>query len=101
MPSRTYRTCERIMEAVVKAGYIRQIPWSHLRKFIKKVAGGDKRTIEAYREHLLDFDFVKPGSPSLKVEKIRVFDINLMMLPYAQTRLDEIMNAEKVIVERK
>ena len=101
MPSRTYRTCERIMEAVVKAGYLQKISWQTLRKFIKKIAGGDKRTVDAYREHLVDFEFMKPFPPSTNPGKARLYTIDLMKLPYAQTRLDEIMNAEKVIVERK
>ena len=108
MTSRTYRTCERIMEAVVKAGYVKQIDWWNLRKFIKKIAGGDRRTLEAYREHLLDFEFLEAHAVSFdsRLRKssgggILTFNINLMMLPYAQTRLDEIVQARKVIAERK
>jgi hypothetical protein len=85
------------MEAVVKAGFIKQIPWTRLRKIIKLVAGGDQRTLAAYREHLVDFGFLK----DLQTEKIPVFEINLLKLDYAQTRLDEIVQARKVIAERK
>jgi hypothetical protein len=85
------------MEAVVKAGFIKQIPWTRLRKIIKLVAGGDQRTLAAYREHLVDFGFLK----DLQTEKIPVFEINLMKLPYAQTRLDDVIRLEKrVIVEK-
>ena len=96
------------MEAVVKKGYLRQIGWFDLKKIIKRIAGGDRRTVEAYRQHLIDFEFLKPYAPSLEAKmkdvragKVHVFDINLMMLPYAQTRLDEIVQARKVIAERK
>jgi len=95
------------MEAVVKAGFIKQIDWWNLRKFIKKIAGGDRRTLEAYREHLLDFEFLEAHAVSFdsRLRKssgggILTFNINLMMLPYAQTRLDEIIQYEqKVIVQ--
>ena len=98
MTSRTYRTCERIMEAVVKADFIQRIPWPALKKIIKRVAGGDRRTVDAYREHLQDFQFLK----ELRTVSVTpIFDINLMKLPYAQTRLDEIVQARKVIAERK
>jgi hypothetical protein len=86
------------MEAVVKAGFIKQIPWPALRKIIKRVAGGDKRTLKAYREHLVDFEFLK----ELQTEVIPVFEINLVKLDYAQTSLDEILSLEKkVIAEEK
>ena len=98
MTSRAYRTCERIMEAVVKDGCIHRVPWPTLKKIIKRVAGGDKRTVEAYREHLQDFQFLKVLQT---VSTTPIFEINLMMLPYAQTRLDEIVQARKVIAERK
>lgn len=96
------------MEAAVNKGYVLQIGWLDLKKIIKRIAGGDKRTVEAYRQHLLDFEFLKPYAPSLEAKmkdvrsgKIHVFTINLMMLPYAQTRLDEIIQSRKVIATRK
>lgn len=96
MTSRTYRTCERIMEAVVKAGFLKQISWPALKKIIKRVAGGDRRTVNAYREHLVDFEFLK----ELQTDVVPVFEIDLMKLPYAQTRLDEPIRMEnRVIVE--
>ena len=96
MTSRTYRTCERIMEAVVKAGFLKQISWPALKKIIKRVAGGDRRTANAYREHLVDFEFLK----ELQTDVVPVFEIDLMKLPYAQTRLDEPIRMEnRVIVE--
>ena len=98
MTSRTYRTCERIMEAVVKANFIQRVPWPALKKIIKRVAGGDRRTVEAYREHLQDFEFLKILQT---ISSTPIFEVNLMKLPYAQTRLDEIVQARKVIAERK
>ena len=96
MTSRTYRTCERIMETVVKAGFLKQISWPALKKIIKRAAGGDKRTVRAYREHLVDFEFLQ----ELRTEVFPVFEIDVMKLPYAQTRLDERIRVEnRVIVE--
>ncbi|NIO37025.1 hypothetical protein GTO27_04910 [Candidatus Bathyarchaeota archaeon] len=96
MTSRTYRTCERIMAAVVHAGFLKQISWPALKKVIKRVAGGDRRTVNAYREHLVDFEFLQ----ELQTDVVPVFEIDLMKLPYAQTRLDERIRVEKrVIVE--
>ena len=97
MTSRTYRTCERVMEAVVSAGFLKQIPWPALRRIIKRVAGGDARTVRAYRGHLVDFDFLR----ELHTEVVPVFEVNLMKLDYAQTRLDELVQARRVIVESK
>ena len=107
MTSRTYRTCERIMEAVVGSGFTYQIPWIKLKTFIKKVAGGDPRTLKNYREHLLEFGFVEIANPPTIKEMLShitgrthpIFQINLLKLPYAQTRLDEIIQAKKVIVQ--
>jgi len=73
------------MEAVVKAGFVQKIPWNQLKVIIKCVAGGDKRTLNAYREHLVDFGFLK----DLKRTVTPVFEVNITKLPYAQTRLDE------------
>lgn len=84
------------MEAVVKSGFLKQISWPALRKIIKRIAGGDQRTVRAYREHLVDFGFLK----QLQTEVIPVFEIDLLKLPYAQTRLDEIMKAERVMQEK-
>jgi hypothetical protein len=96
------------MEAVVKANFVKRIDWWTLRKFIKRIAGGDKRTVEAYREHLLDFEFIKPHAASteamLKDIQARthlIFEINLLKLPYAQTRLDEIIQYEKKVMQEK
>lgn len=97
MVSRTHRTCERSMEAVVKEGFIKHIPWPALRKIIKRVAGGDKRTLKAYREHLVDFEFLK----ELQTEVIPVFEVNLMKLDYAQTSLDEVIRLEKRVMTEK
>jgi hypothetical protein len=85
------------MEAVIKAGFIKQIPWPALRKIIKRIAGGDKRTLKAYREHLVDFEFLK----ELQTEVIPVFEINLLKLDYAQTSLDEIFQLEKRVIRKK
>ncbi len=66
------------------------------KKIIKRVAGGDRRTVNAYRKHLVDFEFLK----ELQTDVVPVFEIDLMKLPYAQTRLDERIRVEKqVIVE--
>ena len=97
MSSRTYRTCERIMEAVVKAGFIKQVPKRQLVRIIKRVAGGDKRTVEAYLEHLVDFEFLE----DLHRRTVPIYEINLVKLDYAQTRLDELVQSRKVIAERK
>jgi hypothetical protein len=85
------------MEAVVKAGFIKQVSWPALRKIIKRVAGGDKRTLRAYREHLVDFGFLK----DLQTEVIPVFEINLVKLDYAQTCLDEALRLEKRVIAEK
>ncbi|NIU39506.1 hypothetical protein GWN65_05960 [Candidatus Bathyarchaeota archaeon] len=66
------------------------------KKIIKRVAGCDRRTVRAYRKHLADFEFLK----ELQTDVVPVFEIDLMKLPYAQTRLDERIRVEKqVIVE--
>jgi hypothetical protein len=85
------------MEAVVREGCIKQISWPALRKIIKRVAGGDKRTLKAYREHLVDFEFLK----ELQTEVIPVFEINLVKLDYAQTSLDEVVRLEKRVIAEK
>jgi hypothetical protein len=85
------------MEAVVKTGFIKQIAWPALRKIIKRVAGGDKRTVRAYREHLVDFGFLK----ELQTEVIPIFEINLVKLNYAQTRLDKAIRLEKKVIAEK
>lgn len=60
------------------------------------MAGGDRRTVNAYREHLVDFEFLK----ELQTDVVPVFEIDLMKLPYAQTCLDERIRVEKpVLVE--
>jgi hypothetical protein len=84
------------MEAVVKEGFLKQISWPALRKIIKRVAGGDKRTLKAYREHLVDFEFLK----ELQTEVIPVFEINLVKLDYAQISLDEAFQLEKRVVRK-
>jgi hypothetical protein len=94
MTSRTHRTCERIMETVVKEGFLKQISWPALKKIIKRVAGGDRRTVNAYREHLVDFEFLK----ELQTDVVPVFEIDLMKLPYAQTRLDERIQVENKVI---
>lgn len=101
MTSRTYRTCERIMEAAVKEGFVNQIPWCQLRRIVEKVAGGDPRTVSRYLKHLLDFGFVEPVLNQSIDELINQierknkgnFQIDLLKLPYPQTRLDAIVQA--------
>jgi hypothetical protein len=83
------------MEAVIKDGFIKQISRPALRKIIKRVAGGDKRTLKAYREHLVDFEFLK----ELPTEVTPIFEINLVKLNYAQTSLDEVVSTRKPVKE--
>lgn len=95
MTSRTYRTCERIMKAVIDADHVTHVSKSVLVKIIKRVAGGDPRTVKAYLEHLVDFEFL------MKQSRVPVYRINLLKLDYAQTRLDEPVHVDKMIVEEK
>ena len=46
--------------------------------------------MNAYWEHLVDFEFLQ----ELQTDVVPVFEIDLMKLPYAQTRLNERIRVE-------
>ena len=78
----------------MQAGFLKQISWPALKKIIKRVAGGDLRTVNAYREHLVDFEFLE----ELQTDVVPVFEIDVMKLPYAQTRFDERIRMENRVI---
>jgi hypothetical protein len=57
--SRTVLGCEEILEEIIREGFMNQINWFSLRIIIKRVKGGDPRTLKNWRNNLLDLGYIE------------------------------------------
>lgn len=59
MPKDGMRVCFEIMERLHSHGFKKQVTRKGVEQIIKQVAGFDKRTIEKYVNHLIEFGFLQ------------------------------------------
>ena len=71
MAKKGYDKCIDLMKQIKKEGYEVEISAVQLAIFIKKYIGVDIRTIQSYKDNLVDFKFIKPkGNGVYTIETI-------------------------------
>lgn len=69
MPRTGYDNCVKIMVALLKRDFEKQVPVAVIEQAIKKEVGTDHRTVEKYKRDLVDLGFLEPVNT--KVYEIR------------------------------
>jgi hypothetical protein len=72
--NRTVQGCEEIINEMVQEGFTNQINWHALKIIIKKVKGGDPRTVANWRNNLFDLGYLEQPLPGL-------YKVNLLKCP--------------------
>jgi len=69
--STVYKRCKNLIDVLVDLGF-EKISWHDLTYFIKRHVGGDPRTLNKYREALVDFGFLEPLKGTLRNPIFRI-----------------------------
>jgi len=88
--SRTVQGCEEILDEIVREGFTSQINWDSLRVIIKRVKGGDPRTLVNWRNNLFDLGYIERIHPFL-------FKVNLTKCPGAIEKAVKSVGQKKLM----
>jgi len=69
-----YKRCKTLIDVLTDLGY-EKISWHDLTYFIKRHVGGDPRTLNKYREALVDFGFLEPVKGTLRNPIFRILEM--------------------------
>jgi len=88
--SRTVQGCEEILDEIVREGFTNQIDWQALKVIIKRVKGGDPRTLTNWRNNLFDLGYIECVHPLL-------FKVNLAKCPGALEKAVKSVGQKKLM----